>query len=60
MAEGLTVVQVGDGTAINTQTGVPAPYGTYFKNFRQQFLVKADELYDLGAAPASSMHCLLM
>ncbi|MCB5234303.1 MAG: carboxypeptidase regulatory-like domain-containing protein, partial [Candidatus Cloacimonetes bacterium] len=53
MEEGLLVVQVGEGTLLNTETGVPTPYGTYFKNFRQQYLVTADELFTGGATPGS-------
>ncbi|MCB5224705.1 MAG: carboxypeptidase regulatory-like domain-containing protein [Candidatus Cloacimonadaceae bacterium] len=41
-------VTVGDGTLANATTGVPAPYGTYWKSFRQQFLILASELEDLG------------
>ena len=43
-----TLVSIGSGTAVNTTTGVPTPYGTYFKNFHQQFLVLASELNDAG------------
>ena len=50
-APGALVVTVGSGTSVNTTTGVPTPYGTYYKNFRQQYLYKADELYASGAAP---------
>ena len=46
-------VTVGDGTATNTSTGAPAPYGTWYKNFRQQFLVLANELNDVGGGPGN-------
>ncbi|HCM14947.1 MAG TPA: hypothetical protein DHW79_03180, partial [Candidatus Cloacimonas sp.] len=46
-------VTVGDGTATNTTTGAPAPYGTWYKNFRQQFLVLANELNDVGGGPGN-------
>ncbi|MDI3503863.1 MAG: large repetitive protein, partial [Candidatus Cloacimonadota bacterium] len=39
---------LGEGTATNTETGAPTPYGTYFKNFHQQYLVLASELEDIG------------
>ncbi|MCD8480422.1 MAG: hypothetical protein LRZ88_09505 [Candidatus Cloacimonetes bacterium] len=42
------LITVGDGTATNTTTGNPTPYGTYYKNFRQQYLIMASELEDLG------------
>ncbi|HHV37852.1 MAG TPA: choice-of-anchor D domain-containing protein, partial [Candidatus Cloacimonetes bacterium] len=51
MDEGLFVLQLGDGTAVNGDTGAPAPYGTWYKSFRQQFLYKADEIYAMGGAP---------
>ncbi|MFA7224016.1 MAG: hypothetical protein WC094_04565, partial [Candidatus Cloacimonas sp.] len=43
-----TLVSIGSGTTVNTTTGVPTPYGTYYKNFHQQFLVLASELNDAG------------
>ncbi|WP_044279130.1 carboxypeptidase regulatory-like domain-containing protein [Candidatus Cloacimonas acidaminovorans] len=43
-----TLVNIGSGTAVNTTTGVPTPYGTYYKNFHQQFLILASELNDAG------------
>ncbi|MDD3235487.1 MAG: carboxypeptidase regulatory-like domain-containing protein [Candidatus Cloacimonetes bacterium] len=44
----LVTVTLGEGTATNTTTGTPTPYGTYYKNFRQQYLVRASELNDVG------------
>ncbi|PKN72949.1 MAG: hypothetical protein CVU50_05325 [Candidatus Cloacimonetes bacterium HGW-Cloacimonetes-3] len=41
-------VTVGNGTAVNTTTGIPTPYGTYYKNFHQQYLVRASELENSG------------
>ncbi|HNW24489.1 MAG TPA: hypothetical protein PKI37_03410, partial [Candidatus Cloacimonas sp.] len=43
-----TLVTIGSGTTVNTTSGVPTPYGTYYKNFHQQFLVLASELNDAG------------
>lgn len=43
------VVDIGSGTAVNTTTGAPAPYGTWYKSFRQQFLILASELNNEGA-----------
>ncbi|MFA5559219.1 MAG: carboxypeptidase regulatory-like domain-containing protein, partial [Methanofastidiosum sp.] len=51
MEAGLLVVQVGDGTAVNANTGSPAPYGTWYKAFREQYLFRADEIYAAGGAP---------
>ena len=45
------VVIIGTDTTTNTATAAPAPYGTRYKNFRQQYLYKADELYAAGGAP---------
>jgi hypothetical protein len=42
-------INLGEGTASNSTTGSPTPYGTWYKNFRQQYLIQADELFDLGA-----------
>ena len=44
-------VTIGDGTGTNTTTGAPAPYGTWYKSFRQQLLYKADDFFAAGAAP---------
>ncbi len=41
-------VTLGTGTTTNTTTGNPTPYGTYYKNFRQQYLILASELMPLG------------
>jgi len=51
MESGLLVASIGDGTDYNTTTGTPTPYGTFYKNFRQQYLYRADEFYAAGAAP---------
>lgn len=44
-------VTLGTGTSTNTTTGNPTPYGTYYKNFRQQYLILAGELTSLGIGP---------
>jgi hypothetical protein len=51
MEAGLLVVEVGNGTTTNTNLGAPAPYGTFYKAFRQQFLYTTADLYAAGAAP---------
>ncbi|MDY0126576.1 MAG: carboxypeptidase regulatory-like domain-containing protein [Candidatus Cloacimonadaceae bacterium] len=51
MAEGLLVVGIGDGTATNSNTGAPAPYGTWYRAFRQQLLYRADDFYTAGGIP---------
>jgi len=43
-----TDVIIGNGTDSNGTSGHPTPYGTYYKNFRQQYLILASELEDLG------------
>lgn len=43
-------VEIGNGTTTNASNGVPTPYGTNNKNFRQHFLVKADELLSASAS----------
>ncbi|MCB5270492.1 MAG: carboxypeptidase regulatory-like domain-containing protein [Candidatus Cloacimonetes bacterium] len=44
-------VTIGEGTQSNTDTGAPAPYGTWYRAFRQQLLYKADDFYAAGAGP---------
>ncbi|MEN6444774.1 MAG: carboxypeptidase regulatory-like domain-containing protein [Candidatus Cloacimonas sp.] len=48
MLSAQTLVSIGNGATVNTTTGVPTPYGTYYKNFHQQFLILASELNDAG------------
>ncbi len=51
MEAGLLVAEVGTGTDVNSTTGTPTPYGTFYKNFRQQYLYTAADMYAAGAAP---------
>ena len=51
MAAGLLVAEIGTDTTTNTDTGAPAPYGTWYKAFRQQFLYRADDLFAAGGIP---------
>ena len=51
MPAGLTVIQIGQGTAVNSTTGSPTPYGTSYKNFRQQYLYLASDIYAAGGTP---------
>ncbi|MDD3143486.1 MAG: carboxypeptidase regulatory-like domain-containing protein, partial [Candidatus Cloacimonetes bacterium] len=48
---GATIVGIGDGTSTNTTSGSPTPYGTYYKNFHQQYLYTAAEILAAGGAP---------
>ncbi|MDD4231763.1 MAG: choice-of-anchor D domain-containing protein [Candidatus Cloacimonetes bacterium] len=50
-------ITIGDGTSFNGETSVPAPYGTYYKNFHQQFLYTAEEIEAAGggAGPINSL-----
>jgi parallel beta-helix repeat protein len=54
---GQTTVELGSGTLSNGTTGVPTPYGTYYKNHRQQYLILATELDALGV-PAGALSAL--
>ena len=47
----MLVAEIGNGTAANTISSYPTPYGTVNKAFRQQFLYTANELFAAGAAP---------
>ncbi|MBW6516667.1 MAG: carboxypeptidase regulatory-like domain-containing protein, partial [Candidatus Cloacimonetes bacterium] len=46
-------ITVGEDLTYNTTSGTPTPYGTYYKNARQQYLFYADELLALGAGPGN-------
>ena len=48
---GAIIIAIGTGSSTNTATGVPTPYGTRYKNFRQQYLYTGQELIDGGAVP---------
>jgi hypothetical protein len=52
-----TMITIGDGTTTNTTTGHPTPYGTYWKNFRQQYLYTAADIEAAGggAGPINSL-----
>ena len=50
---GMIIVAIGTGTLTNTTTGGDTPYGTRYKNFRQQYLYTAQELSDAGAVPGA-------
>jgi hypothetical protein len=44
------VIQLGNGTSSNDITSAPTPYGTWYKAFRQQYLILSSELSAAGAA----------
>ena len=46
-----TLVQVGNGTTVNSSFSSPAPYGNYDKNRREQYLFTASELLAAGLTP---------
>lgn len=46
-------VTIGEGTQVNTTTGAPAPYGTWYKAFRQQYIILASELNNQGGGPGN-------
>jgi hypothetical protein len=50
-------ITIGEGTTTNITTGAPTPYGTYFKNFRQQYLYTATDIENAGggAGPINSL-----
>ncbi len=45
------IVEIGNGTDSNSATGSPTPYGTYYKSFHQQYLIRASELVAMEAGP---------
>lgn len=50
-------ITLGDGTASNSGSGSHTPYGTWYKNFRQQYLILSSELNALGggAGPINTL-----
>jgi parallel beta-helix repeat protein len=48
---GSFVGTVGTGTAVNTTTSYPAPYGNFYWGARHQFLILASELSAAGITP---------
>ncbi|MCB5261995.1 MAG: carboxypeptidase regulatory-like domain-containing protein [Candidatus Cloacimonetes bacterium] len=46
-------VTIGDGAAVNGTTDYPAPYGTWYRSFRQQFLYRITEIEDAGGGPGA-------
>ncbi len=50
MEAGQTVITIGAGTQFNAPTSPPTPYGTYWKNFRQQYLYRVSDIIDNGGA----------
>ncbi len=42
------IASIGNGTAANTSTGYPAPYGNWYTSAKHQFLFKAAELIAAG------------
>ncbi|MDZ4181922.1 MAG: carboxypeptidase regulatory-like domain-containing protein [Candidatus Cloacimonadaceae bacterium] len=53
MNTGQTVITIGQGTEVNTTSGTPTPYGTFYKAFRQQYLYTAAEIFANGGAPGN-------
>lgn len=49
---------VGTGTASNTSTGYPAPYGRYYYGARHQFLVTAAQLTAAGIPAGATISSL--
>jgi len=45
-----TVATIGTDTTYNSATTAPTPYGTYFRNFRLQYLYTASEIQAAGGA----------
>ena len=42
------IVTIGTGTASNGELDAPTPYGTWYRNFRQQYLYTAQEILNAG------------
>ncbi|NLO43951.1 MAG: hypothetical protein GX106_03160, partial [Candidatus Cloacimonetes bacterium] len=51
MPEGLVGVAIGEGSLTNDYYGDPTPYGTYYENFREQYLIRATEINNGGGGP---------
>lgn len=46
----VNTIELGQGTQTNSDDGFPAPYGSWNRSFREQYLIKADEIHALGGA----------
>ncbi len=46
-------ITIGNGTATSGSIDPPTPYGTYWENFRQQYLVLASEIVAAEGAPGN-------
>jgi hypothetical protein len=55
-AHGQTYFQIGTGTATNSSSGYPAPFGDYYEATRQQYLYRASELTAAGATAGTITH----
>ena len=44
------LVTIGTGTTYNGPTTLPTPYGTYYANFRQQYMYRASEITAAGGS----------
>jgi hypothetical protein len=42
---------IGDGTTYNSSTSYPTPYGRWYRSSREQYLILASEITDLGGTP---------
>jgi len=45
---GQTTITLGEGTDYNGSSSHPTPYGTWYENFKQQYLIFASELTEKG------------
>lgn len=45
-----TDIFIGYGTSTNSSSGVPAPYGSYYRTFREHYLIRASEITSAGGA----------
>jgi hypothetical protein len=54
----VTSPSIGTGTATNTSTGYPTPYGAYYESTRHQYLVLASELTASGILPGQTIGAL--
>ncbi|HHV36528.1 MAG TPA: choice-of-anchor D domain-containing protein [Candidatus Cloacimonetes bacterium] len=53
LPDGSISLQIGHGTSSNSTTNAHTPYGTWYKSFRQQYLLLSSELSDAGAVVGS-------
>jgi hypothetical protein len=52
--------EIGTGTNVNTSTSYPSPYGNYYYGSKEQYIIRASELWAAGASGGNINSLALM